>query len=156
MNIIASSSKQWCQLVPVMIRVCRKTPIMGLITLLCAGRDWCLTLAVFSLRVCLCWEPCAGAEHTGELWGSSSGQRFLGKGWFWGSAGSAAEGQPSTRQDGCGERSSCPTFRGAHGLCVEQDFSPWTLLSVNGTNSLKSLLLPRFPSSLYLLIRLFD
>lgn len=141
---------------PIMIRVCRRTPIMGLITLLlCAVRDSAASHLLCFHSGCARGEsPVLGLCTQVSSGGAHQDSRFLGKCWFWGSAGSAAEGQPSTWQNRCRERLSCPTFRGAHGLCVEQDFSPWTLLSVNGTNSFKSLLLARFPSSLYLLIRL--
>lgn len=145
---------------PVMVRVCRRTSIMGLITLLLramrnsAASHWVCFYSGCALSVvrALC-QDCAHGWALGELIRAADFWESGGAGDL--SAGSAAEGQPSTRQDRCGERSSCPTFRGAHGLCVEQDFSPYTLQSVNGTNSLQSLLLARFPLSLYLLIRLF-
>lgn len=60
---------------PVVIRVCWRTPVTGLITLLlCAVEDSaCLKLNVFSPSVCPGCEHRTGAVHTGELQGSSSG-----------------------------------------------------------------------------------
>ena len=60
---------------PVVIRVCRRTLVTGLITLLLfsAEDSACLKPDVFSGSVCPGLEQCSGAVLAGWLWGSSSG-----------------------------------------------------------------------------------
>lgn len=126
-NLIDSRSKYWCWLMPIVIRVCRRAPVTGLISpLIGAAKDpACLKPHVFSSNVCL---GLGTQVNSGWAHHATDGQNswFLEKQEFWGSTGSSAEEQPGTRY-GCNER-LCPTFRGALvGLCLEQDLSLWAL-----------------------------
>lgn len=128
-----------------MVRVCRRTAIMGWITLLlCAVRDSAASpCCVLTRGVPVGRAPCQGCAQV-----SSGGAHQDSR--VWGSTGS--EDLQAVLLKGTQHTAG---WKGHHVLLPEQDFSPWTLLSVNGTNSLKSLLLDSFPPSLYLLIRLF-